>query len=83
MSVDIFEFRMSGDPHCWEGLVDIREISVDEVTKTVLLKIDGDNNKTKAREQIQFHMRPSTFEELIEGINRIMPQYKEMKKNIQ
>lgn len=84
MTKDIFEFRMSGEPHTWEGLVDIREISIEELGERfehVLLKMDGTNNKTKAREQIQFHMSSYTFERLIEGINNIIPKYKEMKKN--
>lgn len=78
---DIFEFRMSGEPHCWEGLVDIREISIeklDDKVEHILLKMDGKNNKTGAREQIQFHMQPYTFEHLIEGINNIMSEYKKL-----
>ena len=80
---DIFEFRMSGEPHAWEGLVDIREVSIETLGgrfENVLLKMDGTNNKTKAREQIQFHMSQYTFENLVEAINRIIPQYKELRK---
>lgn len=83
MTKDVFEFRMKGEPHCWVGLVDIREISIEELGDNfehVLLKMDGTNNKTKAREQIQFHMSSYTFEQLVEGINRIIPKYKELQK---
>lgn len=84
MTKDIFEFRMSGEPHAWEGIVHIREISLEEFgdgVDHVLLKMDGNNNKTKAREQIQFHMSKYTFEKLVEGINNIIPKYKELTKN--
>lgn len=80
---DIFEFRMSGEPHAWEGLVDIREISIETLGdkfQHVLLKMDGTNNKTKEKEQIQFHMGSYTFEQLIEGINGVIQQYKELTK---
>ena len=80
---DIFEFRMKGEPHLWMGMVDIREISIEEHEFRVLLKMDGTNHKTKQPEQIQFHMSPYTFEQLVEGINAIMPKYKELKKNLQ
>lgn len=79
MNKDIFEFRMKGEPHCWEGLVDIREISIETLGdkfEHVLLKMDGKNNKTKTREQIQFHMSHYTFEKLVEGI-----KYARRKKN--
>ena len=79
MTKDIFEFRMYGEPHTWEGLVDIREISIEENPLRILIKMDGTNNKTKKREQIQFHMSPYTFERMIEGINSSMEQYKKLK----
>ena len=78
---DVFEFRMYGEPHCWEGIVHVREISIEELGEEfeyVLLKIDGVNNKTKEREQIQFHMGAYTFEKIVEGINNIIPRYKEL-----
>jgi hypothetical protein len=74
---------MSGEPHLWEGMVDIREISIEtfgDEFQHVLLKMDGKNNKTGAREQIQFHLSEYTFENLVEGINRVIGQYKELKE---
>jgi len=80
---DIFEFRMRGEPHTWVGMVDIREISIEDgIELRVLFKMDGTNNKSKQREQIQFHMSPYTFEQLVEGINAIIPKYKELKENL-
>ena len=89
MSKDIFEFRMKGRDeddigHCWEGMVDLREISIEKIgdkVNHILFKMDGANNKTKAREQIQFHMSPYTFENICTAINAIMPEYKKLEVN--
>ncbi len=84
MKKNIFEFRMSGEPHCWEGMIDLRELSIeksDSQFEYVLLKMDGTNNKTRKREQIQFHMNRYTFEELVKAINNIIHEYERLKED--
>lgn len=82
----IFEFRMKGRSkddagHLWERGIDIREISLETLGdefERVLLKMDGTNNKTKEQEQIQFHFGRDDFEQLVTGINAIMPEYRRL-----
>lgn len=59
-----------GEPHLMEKL-DLREVNIETINgkKHLFIKIDGDNNKTGKREQLQFHVNTHFTEELINGIN--------------
>ena len=51
---------------------DLREVSMDgnEFNRRLFIKIDGVNNKSNEKEQIQIYLEPSDAEGLARGINK-------------
>ena len=54
------------EPHLLDD-IDIREVSMDK--DRLFIKIDGTNNKTGKREQLQIRFHKYDMESLITGIN--------------
>lgn len=54
--------------------LDLREVNIDgnEFNKRLFIKIDGVNNKSNEKEQIQIFLSPSDAEELARGLNEVI-----------
>lgn len=54
--------------------LDIREVNLDgnEFNKRLFIKIDGVNNKSNQKEQIQIYLTPGQSEDLARGLNEVI-----------